>query len=272
MTEHARTRPGPMAALLREPLVHFLAIAALLFAARTVWAPEERETILVTASMAEELANRQAEVVGRDLLPEERAEVVRAYIEEEALVREARRLSFDNDSRTRRHLAMKMRFFLDEERPAPSVEQLRSMYEADADRYRSPERRVVRVVTLAEGADAEEALSALRDDDPDALGLESRTLPRHSEYDVRMAYGPEFAEAVFGIEDEAWHGPLPSSRGLHLVRVPERFESVLRPFEEMEDYLRQEWDFTERRRIVSEKTDAILERYDVRIEPAGGEP
>lgn len=261
-----RPRSDPISSLRREPLVHFVVLAGMLFLLHALFAPREREAILVTAPMVDELVARHEEIVGRPLEPAERAAVIQDYVDQEALVREARRLGFDNDSRTRQHLAMKMRFFLDEDRPQATPEQLRDLYESNPDRYAIPARRAVQIVTLPDGAPPAPTLEALASAEPDTLGLRQRTLPRHSAYDVRMAYDAAFADAVFDIEDEAWHGPLTSLRGVHLVRILERFPSSQPTFEEVEEYLRQEWDFTERRRIVDEKTAEILDRYEVIVE------
>lgn len=258
--------PSLLVRAIREPLLHFVLLAALLLAANALWAEPERQTILVTAPMVEELEARQRDLLGRPLTEAERRDVLESYVEEEVLVREARRLGFDNDSRTRRHLAMKMRFFLDEDRPMPTTEQLRDLYEREPDRYAVPDRRTLQVVTLADGASPEQTLGLLRGNGPRELGLDVRSLPRHSAYDVRMAYDQEFSVAAFAIEDDAWHGPIPSPRGVHLVRIVQRFDSYRQPFEEIEAFLRQEWDFDERRRVVSEKTAEILENYDVVIE------
>ena len=63
-------------ALRREPLVHFLALAALLFVAYHLLRPSARESIVIDQPSIDELARRQEELLARPLSDEERRALV----------------------------------------------------------------------------------------------------------------------------------------------------------------------------------------------------
>lgn len=73
--------------------------------------------------------------------------------------------------------------------------------------------------------EAEALLRRLQDGMPpagDGLGdafLLGRAFPSADVSDIAKALGPDFAEAVTGMETGAWSGPLRSAYGWHLVRV-----------------------------------------------------
>ena len=255
-------------AFAREPIVHFVLLAALLFAANSLFAPPERETVLVNAELAADLERRQSEILGRPLTPEELTEAIEAFIDNEVLIREARRMGFDNDSRVRQHLSMKMRSILDEGRPKPTVEQLRAMYDEDPARRVVPARYSVQVVRVPDGESPEEILKKLPAGDELAdLALDQRTLPRYTVRDIARAFGDPLAEAVTEADDDAWRGPLETSRGNSCFRVTRRYPPRELTFEEVDDSLRQEWEFVQRRGLVRAKSDELRERYNIIIEP-----
>ena len=59
-------------ALRREPLVHFLALAALLFVAYHLLTPSARESIVIDRASIDELERRQEQLLGRSLSDDER--------------------------------------------------------------------------------------------------------------------------------------------------------------------------------------------------------
>jgi hypothetical protein len=75
-------------ALSREPLAHFLALAALLFVAYELLAPSEREPIVIVQANIDELVRQQEELLARPLTEDERRAVVETAIDDEVLLRE----------------------------------------------------------------------------------------------------------------------------------------------------------------------------------------
>ena len=70
-------RPSRENALRREPLVHFLVLAALLFVAHPTYStPSAREPIVIERASIDELARRQEELLAWPLSDEERGALV----------------------------------------------------------------------------------------------------------------------------------------------------------------------------------------------------
>lgn len=200
----------------REPLLHFLLIGAVLYAADAA-----------SSAGADGTTDEAPIVVGPALSGAPPDEVAR-YVEREALYREARRLGLDRgDLIIRRRLIQKMEFLIDDlAAPAPPTEaELQAWLAAHADRYRRPRRVTIEHVYFsrdrrgeAAEADARRALA-----DPEGAAgdpyLGGRVLRGRTESDLARELGGAFAAAVVDLEPGRWHGPIPSAYGLHLVRV-----------------------------------------------------
>jgi hypothetical protein len=113
--EPAAVRPN--AAWKRKPIVHFFALGALLFGFdRGVWASlEERwrspEPIVIGAARVEQIRREWTRTAGRTPTPAEREALIDAEVDDELLVREARRLGYHrSDSLVRRRLARNIGF------------------------------------------------------------------------------------------------------------------------------------------------------------------
>lgn len=88
-----------------EPLVHFLALAALLFVLDQVFSSTQKEKIIVDEQTADFLIKQREDLELRKLTPEERQETIAAFIEDEILYREAYKRGLDKgDTRMRRNL------------------------------------------------------------------------------------------------------------------------------------------------------------------------
>jgi hypothetical protein len=134
-----------MQKLLKDPLVHFLAVGTLLFA----FAAWRGETVEVgraqIAVPADEVARARAAAEllhGRAPTVAEVAELVEPYVRDEVFYREALALGLDvDDDEVRRRLIEKMQYLtsdLADPEPASDAE-LRAFYDADPERFRVPE-------------------------------------------------------------------------------------------------------------------------------------
>ena len=121
------------ARLLRDPLVHFLVLAGLLFAAQAIFVGDRRQVITVDAAAQEFLFKQQEDLLLRPLSETEKAEIVQNYVEEEILVREAVSRGFTDSSRVRTLLVQNMRFFIAGEIPDPTDEELKAWFESNSE-------------------------------------------------------------------------------------------------------------------------------------------
>lgn len=263
--------------VMREPLVHFLAAAVVLLLLRP-WSVggDGREVLVVTSDMVEALEQIRADAVDRPLTETEKAEVVEGYIEEEVLVREARKLGFANDARVRQHLVMKMGYLFEAEIREPTEEDLRAMYEAYPDRSVIPERVTLDLITVGRGEGAS-VLGLLREgEDPVRLAQERgrapfRTLPRYARHNLEREFGVAFADRIMGLEEGDWVGPFETERGDQLVRLKERFPERRMAFEEVEAALQDEWTYSERERVKRERIAELRGQYEVVVQASEGD-
>ena len=89
---------------------------------------------------------------------------------------------------------------------------------------------------------------------------------RPSRASIVGTFGPDFANSVLGMEPGEWHGPIESAQGIHFVRVLERHPPATPSFDDLEYYLRQEWQFEKMRESQLKKIEALREKYTVMVE------
>jgi len=167
----------------------------------------------------------------------------------------------------------------------PSEEELERYLTAHADDFRIPPRYTFLQVYLDPGqrgeaaqADARELLEALRRDpeldvrrlgDPTLLGYAFQEV---SGQDIANLFGQDFATAMESLDWPAedrpgrWQGPIPSSYGLHLVRIDARSEGRLPGLEEIADAVRREWENARRNEVKEQFYADLLRRYEVSIQ------
>ena len=157
------------------------------------------------------------------------------HVRDEVLYREAVGLGLDReDPALRRRLATKLEYLAKDAGAAfePTEAELRAWFEANPERYAVQSRRAFRHVYFSEEKRGERALADARDltvrlqRNPDmAIGEEGDPIllepevPPATQEQVARDFGSAFAAALFEAEPDRWVGPLPSSYGLHVVRV-----------------------------------------------------
>jgi peptidyl-prolyl cis-trans isomerase C len=260
--------------LRREPLAHFLALAALLFLAYDLLAPSEREAIVIAQASIDQLVGQQEELLARPLTEDERRAVTESAIDDEVLLREAYRRGLDRDAVVRRHLVEKMRFILGEGEPEPTEAELKEYLAANRERYRTPPAVTLDHVFYADpGAVPEGLLVQLEngleiDGLGDSLYMLGNRLARYSLRDLIGLMGPDVARRVFELPAGRWHGPMRSERGMHFARVAEHHPPAMPSFAELEGYLRQDWALDEQRRAIAGKLAELRQNYRIVVKRA----
>ena len=253
--------------LLREPMTHFVALAALLFGVYGVFSLGRGEVLEVDQQDIDARVHLREMSVGRELTRDERDGMAALHIEEQILAREAVKLGLDKDPRIHDMLAQKMRHVLSGVVIQPDDAELRAYYDANRDRYTSletvsatelvfdtrddPAREALAM--LAAGAEAEEILAL----EP---GSDS-ALPRVNRLDIAYIFSEEFADRVFAARMNEWVGPFVGNRGRHWLRVTEREEAELAEFEAIIDRVRLDWIATEEDRLLRIEIDRLWEDY-----------
>lgn len=272
-----------MPRLLKDPLVHFLSIGAVLFAI-SAWRGESvttgAERIVVTAEQVAEARAAATALQGREPTAEELAALVEPTVRDEVMYREALALGLDvNDDEVRRRLVEKMVYLTqDLADPEPgSEEDLRRFYEASPEIFTIPPLVSFDQVFFSPGArgdaleaDAAAGLEALRAGRaPAEVG--DRT-PLRESYDdapreqVAVLFGEALADALFAAAPGEWTGPFRSDFGLHAVRLRSRSEARLPPYEEIAERVAQEYGALRRREANERAYQEMRAKYDVVIE------
>jgi hypothetical protein len=273
----------------REPLVHFLVLGAAIYGLAALFggspeeAPDER-TIRITAGQIAWLEGSWEKRWNRLPTPAERAGLIKEFVRETVLYREALAMGLDRDDTiVRRRLAQKLEFLSQDllAPPVPEDEELRAWFEANAERYREPalltfthvfvdpDRREDRTL-----ADADAILAELRalpspGEGGDALGdpfMLQRYYPERSEPEVAKLFGREFARELAGLSVGQWHGPVLSGYGVHLVYVHHREEARNPELAAVRDRVAQDWLDERREELNQEFYAGLLARYTVIVD------
>lgn len=211
----------------------FLAVGLALFALHRAVAPDPDAPLRVDPARIDATRAALTARLGRLPEPAELAAALRDALDDERLVREARRLGLDRDDPiVRRRLIQKLRLAYeasaDDELDDAALLALR---DADPARYTAPPRLALTHVLAAHGrhpdprAAAHEFARALAAGaDPAALGdpgPHARRLGLRPLADYAGLFGPDFAASLSDMPEGTW-SVLESSLGAHAVRIDAR--------------------------------------------------
>lgn len=277
-----------MRKLIKEPLVQFLLIGACIYAAYAFFgAPGEEEserTVYISEERIENLSAMWERRWNRPPTDAELVGLVRAWLREDLLYREALAMSLDDDDHIiRRRLAQKLEFLTNDiaQMLEPTESELEAFFLENQERFRAPDLITFSHVffnpdtrgdaTLDNAAQALERLQAAGEPDGEIVNEGDRFMlqnyfARASEFNIRRAMGSGFAESVMRLEPGRWHGPLLSGFGTHLVYVFE-FEPAPAPkLVDVRDEAINEWQRVQTERFDAEFLESLKGRYEIVIE------
>ena len=272
---------------LKEPILHFLIGGAVIFGAHAWLSPASPEggstahRVRIGPGEVRWLSDTWMRQWHREPTPDELRVLVASLLKEELLSREARELRLDeNDTIVRRRLAQKLEFLLQDTAavPEPTEDDLRRLYEASPDTYRTDSRvsfehvyfsRARRKDASRDATDALAALASARFASADSIGdplLVDAEFHEADQQTVASAFGPEFAGAVFTLPPGAWRGPLESGFGVHLVRVSATTPGRRRPFADVRRQLADRWREQKQRENEARFFKQLMAKYEVVID------
>ena len=275
-----------MKRFIREPLVQFLALGAVLFAIGLLrddgGSGSLNDRIAITPGHIDRFIAGFEMTWQRPPTPGELEGLIDQYINEEILYREALAMGLDRDDEmVRRRMAQKLEFLTRDliDAAEPTDQELQEYLDANPDGYRHQPRYSFLQVYLSEerrgsdtNADAVQLLEQLRSrpgtdltNVGDALPLPT-AMADASPHEIGRLFGAIFAENLATLEVGSWQGPVRSGYGLHLVRIDERVDGRSASLDEVRDEVRR--DFMSERR--NESNDSLMrqlrERYTVIVE------
>jgi len=276
-----------MKTFVREPLVHFLLLGAVLFIAYgLVSKPGSSDgpgKITVTHGQIENLVSGFTKAWQRPPTPEELAGLVRDLVREEVYCREAMALGLDKDDTViRRRLRQKMEFISDDiaAMPEPTDFDLNAYLRTHTDRFRTEPTFTFSQVYLdpeKHGENLARDISALLarlnraggQAEVSALGdslLMERSFTGAPASEVAKQFGENFAAKLGELSPGKWEGPVESGYGAHLVFVSERTEGRVPELAEVRDDVRREWANAQRLELNEKFYQELFKRYSVTIE------
>jgi peptidyl-prolyl cis-trans isomerase C len=268
----------------RDPLVHFLLVGALLFAAYS-WGGADRETesgdnrIVVDQAQLDHLTTLWRAQWKRDPAPSDLAAIIDRHLRQEVFYREALKMNLDhNDEIIRRRLAQKMEAVandLSKLMDPPTEEQLRSFFHDREDLFELPRAFAFRQVLFlpreaAEPSRMEETLAALQQ----GAGIPSARLNKlglPADWSLTAvatldnSFGPGFADALDALPVGTWSGPVRSGYGWHLVLLEEKRDAVLPDFDEVRDIVARQYEYYSVLEAQERVYEELANNYEISI-------
>ena len=267
------SRAGRLARfVLREPLVHFVALAGLIFGADAVLHPPDRtaRVITVTRAMRETMAVNFDEDRERKATPAELNSMVENWVASEILYREGKLLGVDRgDDTIRDRIAFKLQLmiFSQLEAPNPTGAELHAWFEKNRDRFDEPERLSFYIGVPGDEATARRSLKAIEtDEDPEELQRTTRAMIGRPISSIAPVFGDGFREGLLALPLHQW-GVLKSNEGWHVVRLDSRRPGEPAKFDDFSDTALKTYQTDAVRARAWEAVKRLRTTYDVRYEP-----
>jgi len=272
--------------ILREPLLHFLLLGAVIFAVFSFMSRHKTDKpgeIVVTQGTVENIATGFTRTWQRPPTKEELQGLVRDYIREEAAYREALSMGLDRDDTiVRRRLRQKLEFVSDDlaSHAEPSDADLEAFLKAHPGLFKAePVFTFLQIYLNPQlhgtnlQRDESSVLAELRSEGSRAnlssLGdsfLLAQSFEKVSLAEVKQTFGEQFASGISVLPVGQWQGPVNSGYGAHLVFLSQRSEGRMPTLAEVRDQVRREWLNAKRTEDIEKFYDALLRHYTVKVE------
>jgi hypothetical protein len=280
-----------MSKWLKEPLIHFLLLGALIFVINEWFAGagEAPGEIYISRGQQENLLNTFARTWRRPPTPTEFQGLLQDYVRQEIAYRESQAMGLDQDDIViRRRLRQKLEMLAEDVAAlaAPTEQDLQAYLDGHVEAFMVEPRLTLRHVYFSpdrRGAaaeqDARQLLQRIENEGPagdfeqlgDPLPLpgELRDL---REGEISRLFGDVFTDNLQGLPTGGWAGPVQSGYGLHLVFIEEREAGRVPELNEVREQVRREWLGQRRRDGIDSLYQRLAENYTIEIEPLVDSP
>lgn len=271
--------------LLREPLLHFAVVGAILFGGYS-WLNDRH----VESTSAEPVRIGEGDVRWlkqtwssqwlRDPTTDELKGLAEDLLNEKVMAREARQIGLEKDDTIiRRRLAQKLKFLVEDtaQLAEPTETDLRQFYAANPAHFQTPGKLSFRQVYFNPehrkdaAADATASLAALSANlaadsiEGDGL-LFGDSFADTDELALSGMFGADFAREVFALEPGGWRGPVKSGYGFHLVLVTQRTATAAKPFETVRDVVVSEWRASKQVELSRDYLVELRKKYNAKLD------
>ncbi len=265
--------PSLLHRTLREPLLHFVVLGALVFGADAALQSlrDERKTITVPAAARDEARTVFVSSMGREPTDAESKILVDRWVDNEVLYREGVAMGLDRgDASIRERLIFKALSVTQSGLSLPPVTDavLRGWFDKHRDKYDEPVR--LNFLEAVPGNDsAESTLRALAD----ALNVKAhsdvesslqvfRGRPRRN---LVQSYGEGFTRTLEGGTPGRWM-VLKGLSGWHVVQLESMKPAVPANYEEVRDIVKKDWSEQTMSQLTTDTVRAMGKKYRVQQE------
>jgi peptidyl-prolyl cis-trans isomerase C len=283
---HRKPPASTVTIWLREPLLQFLLIGALLFAGYAIvqrhngGTPSSKQINLTLDDLRQLDAYFESQW-HRPPTPEEFAALVETKVQEEVLYREGLAMGLDKDDTiVKRRIGQKMHFLAEDVASAhePTTAELKAWYKSNSRTFALPGRTTFRHLYFSPDRrgqnareDATKALARISGQPEDSRSASSLADPFmfQDNYGDRTAeqlakdFGPEFAQAIFQLKPGSWQGPIESGYGWHLIFIDSFTSGRIPAFEEIEPDIKTAWLTDQKQRAWAKAYADMRAKYAV---------
>ena len=275
-----------MRRFLKEPLVHFLLLGALLFLLYSFLNKEGESAEDYTIHIAQSDIQRLTKAYEKNWNIPPDSTTLQSLIQEEInteiLYREALRMNLDhNDEIIRRRLKQKYEFLVKDlvSLEQPSEEILQAFHQEHPQLYQqaktlsfsqiyfNPDKRTnpqIAAQSFYEQVKNQPEPSTMK-----TLGdnFHLQTYFAQKDQDaVRQAFGKQFADTLFEKNQKGWLPPIASGYGHHVVWVDQITPASLLPYEQIKEKVFLDWQQQQQATYNERLQKNLLEKYEVVIE------
>jgi PPIC-type PPIASE domain len=267
-------RPTMLAAarfLWREPLLHFIALGALIFAADAVLhpPPKDDKVITVTKALRQSFIDNFDEDKSRTPSDAEMEKMIESWVASEILYREGKALGVDRgDDMIRDRVAFKLQLLIfDQIRVAPPTQdQLRAWFADNHERFDEQERVGFYLTPPSDEMTARRQLADIEGQhESEDLQQQTRAILGRPVASLSASFGEAFRDALLALPVGQWQ-VLQSKDGWHVVRLDSRRPGALAKLDDVRDEAARIWLTDETRKRAWEAVNRLKASYSVRYE------
>ena len=249
--------------LVREPLIHFLLLGGLIFAADAIvfQRQDDPRVIAVGPEVDVEARTLFKTSLGREPSAAELKQLRQRWVDNEVLYREGMLLAVDKgDTGIRERVIFKALNIMQSNLTVPPADDkvLRAWFEKNRATYDEPPRYdFVEAVWVGDKSDAviKKFVNSLSQGVQDATESGLRVFKGRPQNNLRVSYGNDFVRALDELPPGEWRGLL-GKDGVHVVRLEARHAGVPTSFEVVQSRVYPDWKDA----IVQQlRTDAVRE-------------
>lgn len=257
---------------LHEPLLHFLVVGALLFAADAALRPADQSRVIVVGPEVDsEAVEVFEESQGRPPNAQELRALHKVWLDNEVLYREGLALQVDRgDPAIRERVIFKALSVIDAgiKVPAISDEELRQWFEDHRVKYDEPARYDFEEAALS-GPASEHAVrdfvARLNAGTPGDAEAGLRVFKGRPHGNLVQSYGEAFATALVSLPAGEWHA-LQTRGGWRAIRLQGTTPEKPADFEVMRDVVMQDWRDEKAAQLRTEEVRQRATKYEIRFE------